>query len=199
MDLKASLHTLRRLQHLELCGSPMQPWHPEVRLPASLTKLQLAGLHGDDQPLPPQVSVVPKLHTGRPAEMQTSPNAIEPPCCGQKTQCTHKRLTPYLLLPCPALQLAALTQLRILSLDGVRVPADGYGVLAALAALQRLQMTYCYHLPSCLSRLIWITSLHLMVGALLSITRLLVCACRIGLLLSLSACLPASGLLVACS
>jgi hypothetical protein len=91
----------------------------------------------------------------------------------------------------PCLQLAALTQLRILSLEGVRVRAHGYGVLAALPALQRLQMTYFYHLPSCLSRLTWITSLHLMVGALLSITRVLVCACRLGLLLSLCACLPA--------
>ena len=68
LDLAASLHTLRRLQHLELCGSPMQPWHPEVRLPASLTKLQLAGLHGEDQPLPQQVRGGSNLHTWRLAQ-----------------------------------------------------------------------------------------------------------------------------------
>jgi hypothetical protein len=181
LHVAASLQILTNLEHLELYGGPEDTWSPAALLPTTLTKLELGYLTCDSLPQQVGGGALELLRSGVPARSGAGVqwcrcrlaelpawhmvHAQLPRLGWPVAQKPAAESTVHALPPCvTGMQVQALTRLQSLDLPNCQVPAEGFDILGSLTALRRLKMIYSDYLPSCLSQLTWLTSLHLRVG-----------------------------------
>lgn len=143
--ISSSLHGLTQLTLLILHGRPIR-FGEGARLPASVEQLSFSDR--SSQTLPDQVHCFAASCFG----------SQHAPALGVRLGCVLTTSLLYLVAPpqnrffC-ALQVAGLSRLSALALQGGRWAPEGYSPLTRLSALARLQLSYIHHLPACLGQL----------------------------------------------